>query len=161
MAVKKKKRLGRAGASPEELASSPEVTESDTDTGAEEKPAKKPLKKKVATPKPVVAESDDDSEWELEETDRNIVNTKQFISIVVGTGVDEMTVNRFWMNNSKVLVATVDQQSATITKVEIEPTEFGQELAEALWDAVEGEGQDPATVNVAEDGWHYQYEIEF
>lgn len=159
MAIKKKKRLGRAGASPEELAS-PEVDESDTDTGTDKKPTKKPVKKKVATPKPVVVESDDDSDWELAETDTNIINATQFVSKVLA-GMDEMTVNRFWMNNRKVLVATVDQQSTTITKVEIEPTEFGQELAEALWDAIEGEGQDPTTINVSEDGWHYQYEIEF
>ena len=177
MVVKKKKtRLLRAGAVETPSPETDENSVSDTTEAQEpEAPtpqvvgvggrenrirAKKAIKKKTnSTPKAVVGSSNsgytESSDLDLLETDTSIINARQFLSRVLDT--DEFSLNRYWMNKKKLLVATVDCQSDTIIKVEIEPTEYGQELAEILWDEIEGEGLDPHTVDVSQDGWHFQY----
>ena len=116
---------------------------------------KKTIKKKA---KPTTPEKNSAFDgWGLLELDIRIANTKQFIFKVLND-ISEESVNRFWMKNKKVLIATVVQKGTEVTKVEIEPTEFGQELAEALWEEIEGEGVDPTTIDVSQTGWHFQYE---
>lgn len=179
MVVKKKKnRLLRAGAINTDSTDSPqdsvEPTAEAEATIAEPKESgiggranrvrvKKNIKKQ-ATPKKKVAvvsssSDDDNDDWEVLETDISIINARQFLSKILA-GLEEVSVNRFWMQKKKLLVATVDLQTSNITKVEVEPTEFGQELAEIIWDDIEGEGLDPHTVDVASDGWHFQFESE-
>lgn len=175
MVVKKKKnRLLRAGAINTDSTDSPQdsvepTTEAETPVAEPEQSGiggranrvrvKKNIKKQATPKKKAVASSssDDDDTWEVLETDIAIINARQFLSKILA-GLDEASVNRFWMQKKKLLVATVDLQNASVTKVAIEPTEFGQELAEILWDDIEGEGLDPHTIDVASDGWHYQFE---
>lgn len=118
--------------------------------------AKKTIKKKV---KPTTPEKNSAFDgWDLLELDIRIVNKKQFMFKVLND-ISEESVNRFWMKDKKgqILVATAVQKGTEETKIEIEPTEIGQELAEALWEEIEGEGNDPTTIDVSSLGWHFHY----
>lgn len=180
MVVKKKKnRLLRAGAiqdstdSPQESvepateAEAPVAEPEDSGIGGRanriraKKTINKQVKKKAKTEVVASSPSDDDDavsdDLDLLEADIKIINARQFFSKMLN-GFDQYSVNRFWMNHGKLLVATIDCQNDNLFKIEIEPTEFGQELAQIVWDEVDGEGQDPATIDVSEDGWHFQYE---
>lgn len=124
--------------------------------------AKKVVKKAVKKTAPqstVVADtSDDDSELEVMETDTTIANAKHLLARI-DSGLEEVAVHRFWMKNKKLLVATIVTTDPKLTKVEIEPTSVGQELAQAIFDDIEGDGEDPSSIDVAEEGWKYEYQF--
>jgi len=103
--------------------------------------------------------SDDDGTEDLELLHQNyqVINTNDVVEQAV-VGFYQFSLNSFWMKQGNLLVATVDCRDDYVFKVQIGPTEFGQELAQHFWDEFEGEGIEPSTVDVAKDGWRFSYE---
>lgn len=72
---------------------------------------------------------------------------------------DSITRYRLKVGRRKVLVATLDQSEGDTVSVHVEATEFGAPIATHIWSVIEGEGDDPATANVARDGWSAEFEL--
>lgn len=99
-------------------------------------------------------ESDDTEALEKEEVKVKLASPKQFVGKVIANIVEQTQV---LFSIGGTLVAACDNgEKGTDSLVRILPTEHAADLAQFLYDELEGEGQDPQTVkDIAKNGYDF------
>lgn len=99
-------------------------------------------------------ESDDNEPFEKEEVKVKLASPKQFVTKIVNNIVEQTQV---MFSIGGTLVAACDNgDKGTNSLVRILPTEHAADLAQFLFDGLEGEGQDPNTVkDIALNGYDF------
>ena len=99
---------------------------------------------------------------ELDETFASVAEICERFDQFVSNGFARYTVTRIRMKRGrqKLLVLSLDQTEGDTVHLDVEATEFGEQIAAHIWAAIEEEGVNPATINVAEEGWSTEFDLE-
>jgi len=96
---------------------------------------------------------DEDDDFPMQNFKIKVKTAKQLIALAV-EGQEVFTTTEYIREDTNEIVCICVSNAKNIMW-QVDPSDWAEEIAIGVWDTLEGEGQDPLTIDPTNDGWEF------